>query len=553
MRLWIGLLVMGCAEKQQQPCLDGTHRDQGDRCVPDDAESPADDDPDPHNGDDTGEPQGTDTGEDEPEDTSPPPDLPPTPRLMSLADATLVIEGGADGARVGRSGSGAGDVDGDGLADVMIGADRSNGVSGVTYGGWVTLHLGASLPATGVVNVESASTRWLGASEDELLGHNVSAGGDIDGDGHMDMLIAGYHAPAGGHFRGTVYGISGASLTTGTHSIITADWSIDGSRDIDGLGHGMSSAGDVDGDGRSDLVMGGCCSFPPELGRAWVVTGADLISGPVDLDTHTPRWDGEADDDQAGYKTSYLGDVDGDGLDDVAIGARLQSSGAERGGKAYVIFGASMDGVDVGSLADADVHLPGTSTGGEHGYDIGAVGDLDGDGQDEIIVGAFHSGREAMVAGEAMVYFGSSLSTHTTIIDTDAEIRFITNEINHLLGVSVEGNMDLDGNGSMDLVLGASGMAPNTRGEGGVDSEDMNSPGDVYLYWGEDLTLGVHNVADASVHFEGEELNDHAGIRVTSPGDVDGDGSDDLLIGTERGQTGMGRAYLLMGLRPPAP
>lgn len=113
--------------------------------------------------------------------------------------------------------------------------------------------------------------------------------------------------------------------------------------------------------------------------------------------------------------------------------------------------------------------------------------------------------------------------------------------------------MDLDGNGSMDLVLGASGMAPPSQGEAGDDTEGMDSPGDVYLYWGEDLTLGVHNVADASVHFEGEELNDHAGIRVTSPGDVDGDGSDDLLIGTERGQTGMGRAYLLMGLRPPAP
>ena len=112
--------------------------------------------------------------------------------------------------------------------------------------------------------------------------------------------------------------------------------------------------------------------------------------------------------------------------------------------------------------------------------------------------------------------------------------------------------MDFDGNGSADLIIGASGMAPPTQGEGGDDVIDgMDSPGDAYLYWGETLSPGIHDVADAPVHFEGEELNDHAGIKVTSPGDVNADGADDLLVGTERGQTGVGRAYLLTGLRAP--
>ena len=79
--------------------------------------------------------------------------------------------------------------------------------------------------------------------------------------------------------------------------------------------------------------------------------------------------------------------------------------------------------------------------------------------------------------------------------------------------------------------------------------DGMDSPGDAYLYWSDSLVPGVHEVTDADVHFEGEELMDHAGIKVTSAGDVDADGSDDLLIGTERGQVGVGRAYLLLGLR----
>ena len=549
MNRWMPLLLLGCDPTKAQPCMDGTVRNDRGHCVPDNGAAAGDDRPDSPLPSDTGETDRLDTGG-APAEPPPPPDYPPTPPLMNLSASTLIFEGGTAGARVGRSGSGAGDIDGDGRVDLLIGADRANGVTGAEYAGWVTLHLSANLPADGVVAVEGAHARWLGQTDGELLGHNVAAAGDINGDGQADLLIAGYHSPAGGHNRGTVYGISGTSVSAGTRSIGSADWSVQGSRDIEGLGHGMSTAGDVDGDGLMDLVMGGCCSFPPELGRAWVITGAEFTAGDVDLTTHTPRWDGEAVDDQAGYKTSPAGDVDGDGLDDVAIGARLQSDGANRAGKVYVIFGSSIPGVDIGSLADADVHLPGTAIGGEQGYDIGPVGDLDGDGLDELITGAYHAGREAMVSGEAMLYLGGSLSTQSRILDTDADIRFVSSQDNHLLGLSVEGDMDLDGNGSIDVVLGAAGMAPPTQGDGGDSGSTvgMDSPGDVYLFWGEDLTPGVHNVDDASVHFEGEIRNDHAGIRVTSPGDVDGDGTDDLFIGTERGQNDIGRAYLLTQL-----
>ena len=172
MRLWLGLSLIGCSDKAQAPCLEGTVRDEFDRCVPADGSDTGGagiiQDVDTGTVDDTGASTGggsTDgaasgggatSGSD---DTDEPYDPPPTPSWVSLAEATITISGGAAGARVGRAGAGAGDIDGDGLSDVLIGADRSNGYSGAEYAGWITLHLSSSLPATGAVSVEDFDTR----------------------------------------------------------------------------------------------------------------------------------------------------------------------------------------------------------------------------------------------------------------------------------------------------------------------------------------------------------------------------------------------------------
>jgi hypothetical protein len=272
---------------------------------------------------------------------------------MNLADAPIVIGGGETGARAGRAAARAGDIDGDGREDLLVAADRAAGTDGAEWGGQVALFLGVDLPVSGHVDLGSAHARWLGEAAGDLAGHTLVPGGDIDGDGTPDLLIAGYHSAGNGILQGRVYGISGAGITAGTHGLDEATWTIGGSRDNETLGHGLDSAGDVDGDGLDDLVMGACCGAPAALGRVWVVTSVSLTAGPVDLSTHTPRWDGEADGDQAGFKVSHLGDVDGDGLDDVAVGARLQDEGAENGGKSELDDGGIRqipDNIETGDI-----------------------------------------------------------------------------------------------------------------------------------------------------------------------------------------------------------
>ena len=253
--------------------------------------------------------------------------------------------------------------------------------------------------------------------------------------------------------------------------------------------------------------------------------------------------------------------MDGDGLDDFVVSASLQGvEFAEEGGRVYLLLGTNVDPDLVGELADADAVLVGSYAGGQFGYDTGPAGDVDGDGLDDLAIGANQAGQGGFLTGEAYIFLGSTMAGGE-LSDVDADLRFTSFQEKHLLGSSIEGDMDLDGDGRPELVLGAPGLAPPTLWKPEADPvvpEGMDSPGDVYLYWGTDLQPGVHDVTQASVHLTGTQLNEHAGIRVTSPGDVDGDGHDDLFIGTERGgldpdapgQMGVGQAYLLIGLHP---
>ena len=369
---------------------------------------------------------------------------------------------------------------------------------------------------------------------------------------------------------------------------------IQGDDDQDAAGSSVSNAGDVNGDGFDDLIVGARNGEDggSAAGEAYVVFGSASGFGSadatgrqvIDLTTLTAAQgfiiQGDAGGDRAGFSISSAGDVNGDGFDDLIVGAPLGDDGGNAAGEAYVVFGSasgfgSADAsgrqvIDLTNLTAAQGFIiQGDFNQDNAGEAVSSAGDINGDGFDDLIVGA--SGGDDggfnlnAQSGEAYVVFGSAsgfgsadasgrqvidLSTFTAaqgfIIQGDAE--------GDLAGFSVSGAGDVDGDGFDDLIVGA------------ADGDDGGpSAGEAYVLFGSAngfrgpaatdsfgrQVIDLTNLrAQQGFIIQGDAANDRLGESVSSAGDVNGDGFDDLIVGAPFGDGGgsnSGEAYVVFG------
>ena len=295
----------------------------------------------------------------------------------------------------GNSVSGAGDVNSDGFADLIVGDVRDNFTNGsaLVYSG----------------SDGSVLYKFDGATSDRL-GHSVSGAGDVNGDGFAD-LIAG--APDGGYAR-VFSGADGSVLHTLTTDSLN-----------DRLGHSVSGAGDVNGDGFDDLIVGAIddAENGTKSGSAWVYSGVD---GSV-----LYTFFGDAEQDRFGISVSGAGDVNGDGFADLIVGIRTAPSSAR-------VFSGS----DGSVLYNFSV-----SPGDQFGESVSGAGDVNGVGFDDMIVGARLADNNGPTSGSAHVFSGVDGSVLYTFDGDSAGDQF---------GHSVSSAGDVNGDGLADLVVGAS-------------------------------------------------------------------------------------------------
>ena len=392
---------------------------------------------------------------------------------LADADASFIGESGISGHWV----SGAGDVNADGYDDFIIGAcyDNNQGGDGA---GQAYLILGKASGWTMETSLADADASFIGEGDYELAGSSVSGAGDVNGDGYDDFIIAAPFNSEGGHYAGQTYLILGkASGWTMDNSLADSDASFIGEAEEDRSGYGVSGAGDVNGDGYHDLVIGAWANAESgtNAGQTYLILGK--ASGWA-IDTSLANSDasflGERGGSASGLSVSAAGDVNSDGHDDFLIGGRFDSESYDFAGQTYLILGKVSGWAMDSSLSDADASFWGEAAHDSAGASVSGAGDVNGDGYDDFLIGAYQNAEGGDNAGQTYLIFGkaSGWAMDTTLGDSDAS--FWGEAAGDGAGASVSGAGDVNGDGADDLLI----AAPH-------NSEAGLAAGQVYLIFGE--------------------------------------------------------------------
>ena len=395
-----------------------------------------------------------------------------------IVNADWTASGDQIDAAYGVTVASAGDVNADGFDDIIVGAP-SYDLTQFNQGRVYIYHGSAS----GV----SSSPAWVqtGATKNGGLGFCVASAGDVNADGFDDVIIG---------VTGVLFGSSGLNtfrvyLGSSTGVSSTASQIVTASTTGSALGYSLASAGDVNGDGYADVIVG-----EPFVGGGRVYIHHGCATG---IET-TPARTGflPAAFSFFGIAVDGAGDVNGDGYDDVIIGANPD---------VVFVFHGSANGV---RLQPAWSSSPPVSTV-SYGRAVSSAGDVNGDGYDDVIIGEF----SGATGGNAYVYHGSATGLGAQPVWT-----VTANQPVAQFGFSVSDAGDLNADGFSDVVVGAKMYRENPANSGS---------GRAFVYYGSPLGL---NLKEAWMARPFQDITEF-GTSVAGAGDVNGDGFDDLIVG----------------------
>lgn len=397
--------------------------------------------------------------------------------LAQAQTSLLTVPGRAAGDRLGQSVAATGDVDGDTVADWIVGAPLSD------LGGQMS---GSALVVSGLTG--AVLHELAGDSPGDLLGTSV-AGGDLDGDGIGDLVVGAPADDATGTDAGSVYALSGLD-----GSLL---WAAHGTSGGDNFGQSLATVPDTDGDGLPEILVGAWTADgrQPNSGEARLLDGA---TGALLL---TVR--GETSYDFFGRSVAGLEDVNGDGIGDLLVGAPGESTAGAGAGAAYLVSGA-----DGAILA---VHR-GAAAGDGMGTCVAAGGDLDGDGRADLLLAAPGADVSASNAGRVEVRSGASGALLLALDGVDAGDNS---------GSALAGASDLDGDGVPEIVVGVPAADPNGASSGCAR-----------------IVSGATGLVLADLL--GQQPGGRYGSALACAPDVNGDGLDEVLVGAFGEDPGLG-------------
>jgi hypothetical protein len=427
----------------------------------------------------------------------------PTPDWMT--------EVNQDKAWTGYTVATAGDVNGDGYADVIVGTYRWDNAQ--PNAGRADAYYGSP---TGL----STTPNWTaeGDQDGEWFGHSVSTAGDVNGDGYADVIVG---APNPTH--GTTLGMAFVYYGSATGLSPTADWVVQDTQPVSWFGRRVSTAGDVNGDGYSDVIVGAPYYDGPEVneGRSFAYYGS-----PTGLST-TANWTAANDQKESlfGRDGKTAGDVNGDGYADVIVGAHFYDGHLQNEGAAYAYYGSPS-----GLSPTPDWLVPGGQRVSWFGRSVASAGDVNADGYADVIVGAPKYTNDQIHEGRAFIFFGSAAGLSLT-----ANWTAEADQSGAWYGRSVQTAGDVNGDGYADVIVGA----PNY-------DFLVSDAGREFVYYGGPTGVRLKPSWKAT----GDEDHGWFGRSVATAGDVNGDGYADVITGAPQyddGEIDEGAAFAFYG------
>ncbi|MFH1073201.1 MAG: integrin alpha, partial [Nanoarchaeota archaeon] len=440
--------------------------------------------------------------------------------LSTLANGSYVGESAGD--LLGFSAAGIGDVNKDGFDDFVVGAPGNKECCGTSPGQVYLVFGGQAWGLNRNISVWSNGSFWGGDSADQA-GFSVAGVGDVNGDIFSDFLIGAPNEQGGGTSRGQTYLVLGGQAWSMHMSVNNSNGSYTGAVNADLSGSRVAGVGDVNKDGFDDFLIGTYmwgAAITADKGMTYLILGGQAwATGRLLTTTANASYVGEDTYDYLGWDVAGVGDVNSDGFDDFIMGAfRDEVPTAEYAGQAYLILGGQAWGMNRNAGTTGNASYWGETGNDNSSRSIAGVGDINGDGFDDFVIGAPNDEEGSQQgAGQAYLVLGGQGWVMDRNLSNESNSSFWGEDGTDFASAGIAGIGDFDKDSAYDFVIGAPG---DEQGSG-------NATGQTYVLFGDRKTppqsvMSIDVKSDSTYSSSANTINVSSTIYVQLSG-TDGD------------------------------